>query len=200
VSCGAEQAARTKLNPACGPPVRSRKASLGPPTGVVPSSIRHSREGHPTTFPLRNRVSKFIRYRGHFVLSRVGRAHNISKRSGQTPRVHHTAGRRGRFRRAGSRRRSWASPESYSRCLRRRFCSALSKTPCATDVRALAQEVYYGVGMSRSPAAMARRVSLSHSTRWRRDDESPLGRAIQRSGVIVAIPILSGLHHQYVRI
>src|SRR5262245_48621749 len=36
--------------------------------------------------------------------------------------------------------------------------------------------------MSRSPAAMARRVSLSHSTKWRRDDESPLGRAIQRSG------------------
>jgi transposase InsO family protein len=28
----------------------------------------------------------------------------------------------------------------------------------------------------------------------------PLGRAVQRSGVIVAIPILSGLHHQYVRI
>jgi transposase InsO family protein len=30
--------------------------------------------------------------------------------------------------------------------------------------------------------------------------DAPLGRAIQRSGVIVAIPILSGLHHQYVRI
>ena len=28
----------------------------------------------------------------------------------------------------------------------------------------------------------------------------PLGRAVQRSGVIVAIPILSGLHHHYVRI
>ena len=26
----------------------------------------------------------------------------------------------------------------------------------------------------------------------------PLGRAVQRSGVIVAIPILAGLHHQYV--
>ena len=30
--------------------------------------------------------------------------------------------------------------------------------------------------------------------------DAPLGRAIQRSGVIVAIPTLSGLHHQYVRI
>ena len=30
--------------------------------------------------------------------------------------------------------------------------------------------------------------------------DTPLGRAVQRSGVIVAIPILSGLHHQYVRI
>ena len=30
--------------------------------------------------------------------------------------------------------------------------------------------------------------------------DAPLGRAIQRSGVIVAIPILCGLHHQYVRI
>ena len=27
-----------------------------------------------------------------------------------------------------------------------------------------------------------------------------LGRAVQRTGVIVAIPILSGLHHHYVRI
>jgi transposase InsO family protein len=30
--------------------------------------------------------------------------------------------------------------------------------------------------------------------------DAPLGRAIQGSGVIVAIPILSGLHHHYVRI
>jgi transposase InsO family protein len=30
--------------------------------------------------------------------------------------------------------------------------------------------------------------------------DTPLGRAVQRSGVIVAIPILAGLHHQYVRI
>jgi len=29
---------------------------------------------------------------------------------------------------------------------------------------------------------------------------TPLGRAVQRSGAIVAIPILSGLHHHYVRI
>jgi transposase InsO family protein len=32
------------------------------------------------------------------------------------------------------------------------------------------------------------------------DKDAPLGRAIQRSGIIVAIPILSGLHHHYVRI
>jgi len=30
--------------------------------------------------------------------------------------------------------------------------------------------------------------------------DAPLGRVVQRSGVIVAIPILSGLHHHYVRI
>jgi transposase InsO family protein len=29
--------------------------------------------------------------------------------------------------------------------------------------------------------------------------DTPLGRAVQRSGVIVAIPVLSGLHHHYVR-
>jgi hypothetical protein len=30
--------------------------------------------------------------------------------------------------------------------------------------------------------------------------DAPLGRAVQRTGVVVAIPILSGLHHHYVRI
>ena len=30
--------------------------------------------------------------------------------------------------------------------------------------------------------------------------DAPLGRAVQRSGTIVAIPILSGLHPHYVRI
>jgi hypothetical protein len=30
--------------------------------------------------------------------------------------------------------------------------------------------------------------------------DAPLGRTAQRSGIIVAIPILSGLHHHYVRI
>jgi hypothetical protein len=30
--------------------------------------------------------------------------------------------------------------------------------------------------------------------------DAPLGWAVERSGVIVAIPILSGLHNQYVRI
>jgi uncharacterized protein (DUF2235 family) len=30
--------------------------------------------------------------------------------------------------------------------------------------------------------------------------DAPLGRAVQRSGIIVATPILSGLHHRYARI
>src|SRR5476649_2131815 len=30
--------------------------------------------------------------------------------------------------------------------------------------------------------------------------DAPLGRAVQRSGAIVAIPVLAGLHHQYIRI
>ena len=29
--------------------------------------------------------------------------------------------------------------------------------------------------------------------------DAPLGRPVQRTGVVVAIPILSGLHHHYVR-
>jgi hypothetical protein len=29
--------------------------------------------------------------------------------------------------------------------------------------------------------------------------DAPVHRAVQRTGVIVAIPILAGLHHQYVR-
>jgi transposase InsO family protein len=32
------------------------------------------------------------------------------------------------------------------------------------------------------------------------DKNAPLGRAVQRSGSIISIPILGGLHHQYVRI
>jgi hypothetical protein len=32
------------------------------------------------------------------------------------------------------------------------------------------------------------------------EKDAPLGRPVQQSGRIVAIPILSGLHHQYVRI
>jgi transposase InsO family protein len=32
------------------------------------------------------------------------------------------------------------------------------------------------------------------------DKDAPLGRAVQRTGAIVAVPILSGLHHHYVRI
>ena len=30
--------------------------------------------------------------------------------------------------------------------------------------------------------------------------DAPLHRAVQRSGVIIAVPILAGLHHQYIRI
>ena len=30
--------------------------------------------------------------------------------------------------------------------------------------------------------------------------DAPLRRAVQRSGAIVAIPVLAGLHHEYVRI
>jgi transposase InsO family protein len=37
-------------------------------------------------------------------------------------------------------------------------------------------------------------------TRLALQKDAPLGRAVQRSGAIVAIPILTGLHHQYIRI
>ena len=48
-------------------------------------------------------------------------------------------------------------------------------------------------GKSDDNAHRPRRIGLPETV-------APLGRAVQRSGVIVAIPILSGLHHQYVRI
>lgn len=37
-------------------------------------------------------------------------------------------------------------------------------------------------------------------TRLALQKDAPLRRAVQRSGVIVAIPILAGLHHRYARI
>jgi transposase InsO family protein len=37
-------------------------------------------------------------------------------------------------------------------------------------------------------------------THWTLQKDAPLHRAVQRSGVVVAIPILAGLHHQFVRI
>ena len=52
-----------------------------------------------------------------------------------------------------------------------------------------------------------RRVLASYAAYYNRtrthlalQKDAPLHRAIQRSGVIIAIPILAGLHHQYVRI
>jgi hypothetical protein len=30
--------------------------------------------------------------------------------------------------------------------------------------------------------------------------DAPLGRAVERSGAVVAIPVLCGLHHRYARI
>jgi hypothetical protein len=47
--------------------------------------------------------------------------------------------------------------------------------------------------------ATANRLILAPDERALGKD-APLGRAVQRSGVIVAIPILSGLHHHYVQI
>ena len=55
--------------------------------------------------------------------------------------------------------------------------------------------------------AHLRRVLASYATYYNQvrthlalGKDAPLGRAVQRSGAIVAIPILSGLHNQYVRI
>jgi hypothetical protein len=31
-------------------------------------------------------------------------------------------------------------------------------------------------------------------------NDEPLGRAIERSGTVIAMPVLSGLHHRYARI
>ena len=52
-----------------------------------------------------------------------------------------------------------------------------------------------------------RRVLASYATYYNQtrthlalQKDAPLRRAVQRSGAIVAIPILAGLHHQYIRI
>ena len=55
--------------------------------------------------------------------------------------------------------------------------------------------------------AQLRRVLSTYAAYYNQDrthltlrKDAPLHRVIQRSGTIVAIPILAGLHHQYVRI
>ena len=50
--------------------------------------------------------------------------------------------------------------------------------------------------------AHLRRVLSEHATYYNevRTQDTPMGRAVQRSGNIIAIPILSELHHHYVRI
>jgi transposase InsO family protein len=55
--------------------------------------------------------------------------------------------------------------------------------------------------------AHLRRILSSYATYYNEvrphlalGNDAPLRRSVQRSGVIVAIPILSGLHHHYVRI
>jgi hypothetical protein len=45
-----------------------------------------------------------------------------------------------------------------------------------------------------------RRTTNEVRTRLALGKDEPAGRAVQRSGAIVAIPILSGLHHHYLRI
>ena len=55
--------------------------------------------------------------------------------------------------------------------------------------------------------AHLRRVLSEHATYYNEvrthlalGKDTPMGRAVQRSGNIIAIPILSELHHHYVRI
>jgi len=43
-------------------------------------------------------------------------------------------------------------------------------------------------------------TQIGHQLDLALQKDAPLHRAVQRSGVIIAIPILAGLHHQYVRI
>jgi hypothetical protein len=47
---------------------------------------------------------------------------------------------------------------------------------------------------------LIRRIRSRSRTHLALGKDAPLGRAVQRSGTIVAIPILSGLHHHDVRI
>ena len=44
------------------------------------------------------------------------------------------------------------------------------------------------------------RITIKERTHLALQKDAPLCRAVERSGPIVAIPILAGLHHQYVRI
>jgi hypothetical protein len=80
---------------------------------------------------------------------------------------------------------------------------------CATDTPLLDQRLpelhhqallHYRQGAT-DLRATAREAGVGTTTLYRLEAAgAPLGRAVQRSGVIVTIPILSGLHHHYVRI
>jgi transposase InsO family protein len=48
--------------------------------------------------------------------------------------------------------------------------------------------------------AHLRQILSAYATHLALGKDAPLGRAVQRTGAFVGIPILSGLHHHYVRI
>jgi hypothetical protein len=84
--------------------------------------------------------------------------------------------------------------------LRHQLSIALRRTPPRLRLRGSDRALL--VWMTRLwPSLLgAARVYNEVRTHLALGKDAPLGRAVQRSGAIVAIPILSGLHHHYVRI
>jgi hypothetical protein len=83
---------------------------------------------------------------------------------------------------------------------RREFITLIGSTAAAWPLASRAQEramPVIGFFRSTSRDDSTRLVVAFHLALGK---DAPLGRAVQRSGAIVAIPILSGLHHHYVRI
>jgi len=85
--------------------------------------------------------------------------------------------------------------------------SARYQAPPAVAANAVRTAALAGGGETEIGEARLRRILCAYAAYYNQarthlalQKDAPLRRAVQRSGAIVATPILAGLHHQYVRI